>query len=564
VDAYGNTDTNYAGTIAFRTSDADPAVVLPPDYAFQPADAGTVTFPGGVTLFSPGAQSLAASDTATGRISGSARVTVERATPAITWDNPAAITYGTPLGQDHLNATADVPGTFTYTPAAGTVLNAGADQVLTVIFTPADHPNDPVSKQVAITVDPAPLTVTADATRWYGRPDSTATVTASYTGLVNGDTEATLGGPPAFTDSATLGSPPGTYSLTPYGLTDSNYQITYADGTLAVIPALMNTHLDPKVRAVTGQPVTQLLTKVDNVDPFGSVASYSATIDWGDGTTTAGKVVAEDPPYYYDVYDGGGHTYAKPGTYTVTVKVSHNLGYTTPATATGTAQVTSPLTSGGPQASPAQAFVQALYRDLLGRAADAPGLEGWTADLQAGATRLEVVEGVWASPEHRGRQVDQLYATYLHRSADPAGRTFWVSALEGGLSETAVANALVTSAEYLQAHPDLPTYLTGLYTDVLGRSPAAAELTSWQQAAQGGLSRAALADAFLDSGEEDQALVDRSYADYLGRAGDPAGEAYWLRALQSRQASAAQVAQALLASDEYFSRAAATGGTTGP
>jgi hypothetical protein len=478
VDAYGNTDTHYAGTIAFRTSDGNPAVVLPPDYAFQPADAGTVTFPGGVTLFSPGAQSLAASDTANGRISGSARVTVERATPTITWDDPADITYGTPLGQDQLNATADVPGTFNYTPAAGTALNAGGDQVLTVIFTPADDQNDPVSKQVAITVDPAPLTVSADATRWYGRPDSTATVTATYTGLLNGDTEATLGGPPAFTDSATLGSPPGTYSLTPYGLISSNYQITYEDGTLTVVPALMNTHLDPKIRAVTGQPVTQLLTKVDNVDPFGSAASYTATIDWGDGTTTAGKVVAENPAYYYDVYDGGGHTYAAPGTYTVTVTVTHNLGYTTPAVATGTAYVTSPVALGGPPVPPGPACDPEWQRNRLGRQADAEGLEDWAAVLQAGGTRPQVVEGVWTSPGHRGRQADQFGASSLHRAADVAGRNSGVNALLGGLSETAVANAFLASDEYFQAHRDLTTYLTRLYLEVLGRSPDAADIAT--------------------------------------------------------------------------------------
>ena len=36
------------------------------------------------------------------------------------------ITYGTALSATQLNATRDVPGTFVYTPAAGTVLNAGA------------------------------------------------------------------------------------------------------------------------------------------------------------------------------------------------------------------------------------------------------------------------------------------------------------------------------------------------------------------------------------------------------------------------------------------------------
>ena len=53
-------------------------------------------------------------------------INVTKATPTITWANPADITYGTALGATQLNATADVPGTFVYTPAAGTVLNAGA------------------------------------------------------------------------------------------------------------------------------------------------------------------------------------------------------------------------------------------------------------------------------------------------------------------------------------------------------------------------------------------------------------------------------------------------------
>ncbi len=46
-------------------------------------------------------------------------------TPTITWSNPAGIPYGWPLSATQLNATASVPGTFVYTPAAGTVLNAG-------------------------------------------------------------------------------------------------------------------------------------------------------------------------------------------------------------------------------------------------------------------------------------------------------------------------------------------------------------------------------------------------------------------------------------------------------
>jgi hypothetical protein len=65
-------------------------------------------------------------------------VTVRQATPSLTWANPADITSGTPLGKTQLDATASVPGTFSYSPAAGTILSPGQGQVLSVTFTPTD------------------------------------------------------------------------------------------------------------------------------------------------------------------------------------------------------------------------------------------------------------------------------------------------------------------------------------------------------------------------------------------------------------------------------------------
>ena len=58
--------------------------------------------------------------------------------PSITWGAPGSIVYGTPLGSSQLDAIANVPGTYTYSPAAGTVLAAGNGQVLEVTFTPTD------------------------------------------------------------------------------------------------------------------------------------------------------------------------------------------------------------------------------------------------------------------------------------------------------------------------------------------------------------------------------------------------------------------------------------------
>lgn len=67
---------------------------------------------------------------------------IAKATPTITWADPAPITYGTALSDLQLNATASlngqaVAGSLIYTPGAGTVLDAGANQVLSADFTPA-------------------------------------------------------------------------------------------------------------------------------------------------------------------------------------------------------------------------------------------------------------------------------------------------------------------------------------------------------------------------------------------------------------------------------------------
>src|SRR5262249_4265122 len=96
-------------------------------------------------------------------------VTPIKTNPTITWSNPADITFGTPLGVSQLNATASVPGTFNYNPAAGTVLPTGNGQTLSVTFTPSEPTAfNSVSSRVTINVlppgggGPGPLTPTGD------------------------------------------------------------------------------------------------------------------------------------------------------------------------------------------------------------------------------------------------------------------------------------------------------------------------------------------------------------------------------------------------------------------
>ena len=125
---------------------------LPGSYAYSPA-AGTILGAGTQTLsvtFTP--NDTTDYTTAT----GSAAIVVSQATPTITWANPASIVYGTALSSTQLDATANTAGTFTYSPAAGTILNVGNNQALSVTFTPTDTTDyTSASDTVSINVVPA-------------------------------------------------------------------------------------------------------------------------------------------------------------------------------------------------------------------------------------------------------------------------------------------------------------------------------------------------------------------------------------------------------------------------
>ena len=85
------------------------------------------------------------------------------------WATPAPITYGTPLSATQLNATDNKSGTFVYTPAAGTVLNAGTN-TLSVTFTPnnSTYAVETTTVQLTVTQDPTVITWPTPTPITYG------------------------------------------------------------------------------------------------------------------------------------------------------------------------------------------------------------------------------------------------------------------------------------------------------------------------------------------------------------------------------------------------------------
>jgi hypothetical protein len=186
-------------------------------------------------------------------------------TPTIIWPNPADVFYGTALDSSQLDATASVtvngstvivPGTFTYSPPAGTLLNAANDQTLSVTFTPTDT-TDYTTAQGAVTINviPALLMITANAeSKTYGQTLSFGSGDTQFTssGLENGETigSVTLA---VSNDSDAATAVVGGYTITPSAATGgtfapSNYTITYETGTLTVNAAPLTITADNQTK----------------------------------------------------------------------------------------------------------------------------------------------------------------------------------------------------------------------------------------------------------------------------------------------------------------------------
>lgn len=168
-------------------------------------------------------------------------------TPTITWNNPSAIIYGTALSGTQLNATSGgVPGTFVYTPASGTILNAGT-QTLSVIFTPTDQSTySVVSKQVTIIVNQATATLTySNLTQTYTGSPLQPTVITSPAGLTVVNT--------TFNGTGTVPTNAGVYTVAS-GLTNSNYSATAISNTFTINKATATINISNLNQVYDGSP----------------------------------------------------------------------------------------------------------------------------------------------------------------------------------------------------------------------------------------------------------------------------------------------------------------------
>ncbi|MFT5190311.1 MAG: sulfatase activating formylglycine-generating enzyme [Verrucomicrobiales bacterium] len=158
--------------------------------------------------------------------------------PSIQWATPQPIVYGTVLTETQLNATATsenttVPGSFTYEPPLGTLLDAGSYELVAKFQPGDDQTYNLITSKVTLAVTKAPLSITVDSLQRAAGAEN-PTLSATYSEFTLTDSPSDLNTSLTLTTTATKESAPGVYPIIGQIGIDNNYEITVTNGTLTV------------------------------------------------------------------------------------------------------------------------------------------------------------------------------------------------------------------------------------------------------------------------------------------------------------------------------------------
>jgi uncharacterized delta-60 repeat protein len=211
-------------------------------------------------------------------------------------------------------------------------------------------------------------------------------------------------------------------------------------------------------------------------------------------------------------------------------------------------------------------FVAGLYQDLLQRPADAVGAAGFQQAVDSARVQdlTPIAGGFVTSAEGRSDLVAHYYSQYLGRTAAAAEISPFVAALQQGVTPEQVQAAIAGSPEYFQHRGGTnDAWLNALYLDVLGR-PSDPTAQGLLNAVNQGVSREQAAAFLLGTPEYRARLVTEVYAADLGRPAGPAEINFWLPLLGQGSAGPGQpsaderFATAVLGSVEYFQKQGGT------
>jgi MBG domain (YGX type)/Bacterial Ig-like domain (group 3)/Domain of unknown function (DUF4214) len=528
-------------------------------------------------------------------------LTINPAALTITADNQS-MTYGSGLPAFTASYTGlvngDTAGTFSAAPNTAPTFspvpaNSHVGSYAIIVGGAADGDYNISYANGRLTINPATLMITANnQSMTYGGP--LPTLTPGYTGLVNGDTAASFATPPSLSTTATASSHVGSYAITVGGAVDGDYTISYANGSLTIVPAALTISADNKSMVYGGTlpSLTATFTGLVNGDTPASLTAQPGLSTTATARSHAGSYAiaisgASDPDYAINNVNGtltitpaaltitadnesmiyGSALPTLNASYSGFVNGDSAASLTTPPSLSTGATASSPvgtyaiLANGAGSSDYAISFVNGILTitpaattTALASSAD-PSANGQTVTLTATVSLVPVGAG-----QSTGTVTFQDGSTVLGTGTVGANGTATIttSALNVGTHLiTAVysgdTNATASSSTVFSQMVGTRNeqFVAQVYLDLLKRPVDAGGLATWTGALASGVSRTQVVLAIEASKEYDTNLVESFYQQYLLRAGDAAGVNGWVAYLEAGGA-VSQLRDFFIGSQEYF------------
>ncbi len=163
-----------------------------------------------------------------------------------------------------------------------------------------------------------------------------------------------------------------------------------------------------------------------------------------------------------------------------------------------------------------------------------------------------MANGLTNSAEYYSNFITGAYNQYLGRAPEASGLAYWVKLMQQGLTDEQLEAGFIGSAEYIANHGGTgPSWITGMYQNLLGRTPAASEVRYWVNNLAAGAAPAQVAYGFAASPERESQRVQADYQKYLGRSASTTEVSYWVNVFLNGGTNE-QVVAGFVASQEYF------------
>jgi CSLREA domain-containing protein len=264
---------------------------------------------------------------------------VSQLAPIVSWATPAPISASTALSGVQLDAVANIPGTFSYLPCAGTLLSPGP-QVVVATFTPNNNllaEYSIVKVQVTIQVDPSGSTLIGPYIQVNNGPwQNISSITVNPTDTVNLGPQPVSGGswswtgPNGFTSSSRVIN--GISLPSPINIYTATYKNKAGATSVQAFTITVNsTSIAPMIEVDNGpwQPVSSVTANYTDTVNLGPQPVSGGTWSWtgpNGFTSTARQINGIPLPLPINIYTA---TYTNPDGVTSTQAFTITVAPTT-------------------------------------------------------------------------------------------------------------------------------------------------------------------------------------------------------------------------------------------